>query len=82
MIHLFILLFSILDMKLNVIKINNIKMSYFYTFSSIFLILNFIKQIIRFNFNYSAKNESESLPDVLNELKIQLKVKVVLSFMI
>ena len=43
---LFILLFSILDIKLNVIKINNIKMSYFYTFSSIFLILNLIKQII------------------------------------
>ena len=43
---LFILLFSILDIKLNNFKLENIKITYFYIFSVIFLVLNFIKQII------------------------------------
>tara|TARA_B100000401_G_C52770532_1_gene702988 strand:- start:620 stop:1282 length:663 start_codon:yes stop_codon:yes gene_type:complete len=43
---LFILLFSIIDIKLNPSKLKNIKITYFYVFSTIFLILNFIKQLV------------------------------------
>jgi hypothetical protein len=43
---LFILLFSILDIKLNSFKLKKIKLIYFYMFSATFLILNFVKQII------------------------------------
>ena len=43
---LFILLFSILDIKLNTLKLKNIKVEYFYFFSSAFLILNFVKQLL------------------------------------
>ncbi len=43
---IFILLFTILDIKINSLKLNNIKVIYFYIFSSTFLILNFVKQII------------------------------------
>lgn len=43
---LFILFFSILDIRINELKIKNIKISYFYLFSFTFLILNFIKQLI------------------------------------
>ena len=43
---LFILFFSILDIRINKLKIKNIKISYFYLFSFTFLILNFIKQLI------------------------------------
>jgi len=43
---LFILLFSIIDIKLTPFKLKNIKITYFYMFSIIFLVLNFTKQLI------------------------------------